>query len=301
MRLDTETAAQVFCEKIAEPLGMSLREAAMGIFRVAASQMTDLIHKITVEQGLDPRDFVMHAFGGSCPMLASTFAAELNIRKVIVPYTASVNCAYGLASADVLHEYSAIETLTVPADAGRVNALFDALASRARAALTAEGFRNDRIRLEQSIGLRYSLQVHEVVTPVKASGPLDSTDLAEVVRDFEALYEGRYGKGSAYRAAGIEMTQFRLSARGIIDKPAFEPQKLADADPKRALCGTREVYLSSSNRFETANIYSFDDLRPGNRIQGPAVIHTPITTIVVQGGQSAHMDALRNIVIDIPP
>jgi N-methylhydantoinase A len=300
MRLDTEAARRAFRKQIAEPLGYDEREAAMGIFRVATSQMTDLIHKITVEQGLDPRDFVMHAFGGSCPMLASTFATELNIRRVIVPYTASVNCAFGLASADVLHEYSAIESVQVPADGARINGIFGRLAQQAASALKLEGFESDRICLERAIGMRYSLQVHEVTTPVKAAGALSDADLAQVVRDFEALYEGRYGKGSAYRDAGIEMTQFRMSARGIIDKPQFKPMELAGADPGHALCGTREVFLPNEDRFGPANVYSFDELLPGNTFVGPAVIHTPITTIVVQSGQTGRMDALRNVVIDIP-
>ncbi len=301
MRLDTEAARRVFEAKIAQPLGMDLRTAAMGIFRVATSQMTDLIHKITVEQGLDPRDFVMHAFGGSCPMLASTLAAELNVRRLIVPYTASVNCAFGLASADVLHEYSAIETLPVPVSPERVNDLFDGLAREAEQALWAEGFTGERIRLERSIGLRYSMQVHEVTTPVNATGALDAAALERVVRDFEALYERRYGKGSAYRGAGIEMTRFRLSARGIIDKPGFEPLPLSGADASDALVRTRSVFLSGHNAFGDARVYDFDRLRPGNRLEGPAIIHTPITTIVVQDGQTAHIDPLRNTVVEIHP
>ncbi|MGE3599496.1 MAG: hydantoinase/oxoprolinase family protein [Dehalococcoidia bacterium] len=301
MRLDTDSARRVFEDKVARPLGMDLRAAAMGIFRVATSQMTDLIHKITVEQGLDPRDFVMHAFGGSCPMLASTLAAELNVRRLIVPYTASVNCAFGLASADVLHEYAAIETLVVPVSAARVNELFDSLAREAQSALRAEGFSGERIRLERSIGLRYSMQVHEVITPVAVTGALDAESLGRVVRDFEALYERRYGKGSAYRGAGIEMTRFRLTARGIIDKPDFEPLTLAGPDASAAYVRTRSVFLSGRNEFGDARVYDFDRLQPGNRLEGPAIIHTPITTIVVQDGQSAHLDPLRNTVIDIHP
>ncbi len=299
MQLDVDAARKAFLQHIADPLGMSLKDAAMGIFRVATSQTTDLIHKITVEQGLDPRDFVLHAFGGSCPMLASTFAAELNVKRVIVPYTASVNCAFGLASADVVHEYSVIETLAVPADLKQVNGLFAPLTSQAQAALAAEGFGADRIRTDWSIGLRYSLQVHEIITPVHADTPLDAAGLERVVRDFEALYEGRYGKGSAYRDAGIEMTQFRLTARGIIDKPAFEPMTIGGADSTGARVGSREVFLSVENCFGPADVYDFDRLAPGNLVPGPAIIHTPITTIVVQSGQTARMDEYRNMVIGI--
>ena len=299
MRLDVEAARKVFQERIADPLGMSLQDAAMGIFRVATSQTTDLIHKITVEQGLDPRDFVLHAFGGSCPMLASTFAAELNVKRVIVPYTASVNCAFGLASADVVHEYSHIETLSVPADTGRINGIFAGLIRQAETALASEGFAPERRRLDWSIGLRYSLQVHEIITPVRGDKPLDAAGLEQVVTDFEAQYEGRYGKGSAYRDAGIEMTQFRLTARGIIDKPEFAPVKTGSADSSAARAGRREVFLSGENRFGPADVYEFEKLKPGNVVRGPAIIHTPITTIVAQSGQTARMDEYRNMVIGI--
>ncbi|MDE0717417.1 MAG: hydantoinase/oxoprolinase family protein, partial [Rhodospirillaceae bacterium] len=96
MTLDIAAARTAFEAQVAGPLGLPVEEAAFGIFRVASAQVTDLIHEITVERGLDPRDYVLHAFGGSCPILASSFAAELNVKRIIVPYTASVNCALGL-------------------------------------------------------------------------------------------------------------------------------------------------------------------------------------------------------------
>ena len=99
-------------------LGMGVEEAAFGIYRVATAQISDLIHEITVERGLDPRDFVLHAFGGSCGIVAGMFGAELNVKRMVVPYTASVNCAFGLVSADIVHEYSLTKVLPVPSPAG---------------------------------------------------------------------------------------------------------------------------------------------------------------------------------------
>ena len=81
MRLDPAEARRVFDQKIARPLGMSVEEAAFGIYRVATAQISDLIHEITVERGLDPRDFVLHAFGGSCGMVAGMFGAELKVKE----------------------------------------------------------------------------------------------------------------------------------------------------------------------------------------------------------------------------
>ena len=146
--LDAEKARQVFTEKIASPLGMSVEDAAIGIYRIAAAQITDLIHEITVERGLDPRDFVLHAFGGSCGLLCGVFGAELGVKRIVVPYTASVNAAFGLLSADIVHEYSVTKTLPVPSPADEINEIYAPMVARAREQLTSEGFAGDAIALD---------------------------------------------------------------------------------------------------------------------------------------------------------
>ena len=298
MKLDKEAARRVFKEKIADPLGLGVEEAAFGIYRVAAAQITDLIHEITVERGLDPRDFVLHSFGGSCGMLAGMFGAELKVKQIVVPYTASVNCAFGLVSADIAHEYSTVQVLPATGSVAAVNDIFRPLAEQALRQLAADGFAGDKVRLDCSIDLRYSRQVHEVNTPVRATLPLDEATLAQVAGDFETLYERKYGKGSAYREAGMEMTQFRLTARGLMQRPELEPMALGGADSSAALAGRRKVFVESAGGMAEALIYDFEKLHPGNIIAGPAVIHTPITTIVLQTGQRGRMDGYRNILID---
>jgi N-methylhydantoinase A len=298
MQLDIESAHNIFKEKIAAPLNLSVHEAAFGIFRIATAQITDLIHKITVEQGLDPRDFVLHSFGGSCPMLASTFGQELNVKRIVVPYAASVNCAFGLATANIVHEYSVIDTKVLPVSAEEINKIYAPLLVKAKQALSEEGFSEDKIECKWSIGFRYALQVHEINTPVRSATPLSEDGLARLVNDFEHLYENKYGKGSAYRDAGIELTQFRLTASGLIDRPEIVPQTLVDSDASHALSTQREIFVEAKNALASANIYDFDLLKPGNEISGPAVIHTPITTIVIQQDQTGKMDTYRNIIIE---
>ena len=299
MSLDTEATAKLFGEKIAEPLGLSVEEAAIGIFHVANAQVTDLIHKITVEQGLDPRDFVLHAFGGTCPILAGAFARELSVQRVIVPYTASVNCAFGLASTDVMHEYGVTLTKSAPCPAEEINAIYEPMVEAATQMLEQEGFSGDKMSFRWSVGFRYAMQVHEIITPVRAATPLDDDGMERLIDDFEALYENRYGKGSAYRDAGIEMTRFRLSAAGRIERPEFAAQPLAGASPDAARTGRRRIFVNGHDSLSEADIYDFEKLRPGNIINGPAVIHTPITTIVVQDNQQGLMDGHKNIIIGI--
>jgi len=299
MNLDKDAARRVFEAKIAKPLGLSVEEAAYGIFRIATAQITDLIREITVERGLDPRDFVLHAFGGSCGMVSATFGAELGVKKIVIPYTASVNCAFGLISADIVHEYSVVKTLPMPAQLSEFAPLFEPMREKALKALAAEGFTGDQVVLDWSVDLRYSRQVHEVTTPLKAPLPLTNDGLEILSRDFESLYERKYGKGSAFREAGIEMTQFRLTARGLLNHPDMSAAKTVGKDSSAALTGRRKIFVEAKSAMIESDIYDFTLLNPGNVIKGPAVIHTPITTIVLQDNQKSVMDQYRNIIIEL--
>lgn len=298
MRLDPANARQVFEDKIARPLGISVDEAAFGIYRVATAQISDLIHEITVERGLDPRDFVLHAFGGSCGIVAGMFGAELNVKRIVIPYTASVNCAFGLVSANIVHEYSLTKIIPVPSPQEEINGIYAPMIEEAQAQLKDEGFSGDRMKFDWSIDLRYSRQVHEVTTLVRGRTPVDEASLAQLVSDFEAQYERKYGKGSAFREAGMEMTMFRLTARGLIDRPRLEPLPHTDKGSSHAKIGRRPIFVDARNGMAEADIYDFSKLSPGNIVAGPAVIHTPITTIVLQDRQRGTMDGYRNVLID---
>lgn len=290
MTLDIDAARRVFDEKIAKPLALSVEAAAIGIMRVAAAQITDLIHEITVERGLDPREFVLHAFGGMCPILSGLFGRDLNVKRIVVPYAAAVNCAFGLASADIVHEYSVTKTLPMPSPPEELNAIFDPMIEAARTQLGDEGFDLDDMRFERAVDLRYGLQVHEVTTPVRSDASFTEDGVEALAAEFESLYERRYGKGSAYRDAGIEMTMFRLTARGIVARPELQAAALEGQDGEAARMGTRDIFVEGHDGLAPAAIYDFEKLRPGNTVSGPAVIHTPITTIVLQDKQSGRLD-----------
>lgn len=299
IQLNPEAARKVFEQKVAKPLSMSVEEAAIGIYRLASAQITDLIREITVERGLDPRDYVLHSFGGSCGMLSAMFGAELGVKKIVIPYTASVNCAFGLVSADIVHQYSTTRTLRADTDPDEINRIYEPMMAQARKQLKEEGFEDDEISLEWAVDLRYARQVHELTTTVRAKTPINQAGLEQLLSDFEALYERKYGKGSAYREAGIEMKLFRLTARGVLEKPEVPAVEMGGEDARSALTGRRDIFVEAQGKLAPADIYNFDKLTPGNRLSGPAVIHTPITTIVLQQGQKALMDEYRNIVVEL--
>lgn len=299
MTLDVDAARRAFKAKIADPLGRSVEAAAAGIYRIAAAQICDLIHRITVERGLDPRDFVLHAFGGACGQLCAVFGAELNVKRIVIPYTAAVNASFGLVSADIVHEYSYTAVLPVPCPPRDIGKIYGPMVERAKKQLKEEGFAEDRIKLDRAIDLRYGRQVHEVTTPVRGRTPMDEAAVKMLADDFEALYERKYGKGSAYRQAGMEMRLFRLTARGLMARPQLEKLMLGGADAGNARIGRRDIFVEARDGFVPADIYDFERLEPGNVVSGPAVVHTPITTIVVQDRQDARMDQYRNMVIEL--
>ncbi|MGR8946916.1 MAG: hydantoinase/oxoprolinase family protein [Gammaproteobacteria bacterium] len=295
--LEVDASRERFTTEIANPLGLSMPDAAAGIFRIACSQMSDLIHQITVERGLDPREFVLHAFGGTCPMLASTFAEELQVKKIVIPYTASVNCAFGMTTADVVHEFAETTVIALPASPGKIAAAFEPLLKEAEQALASDNFQPAQIELHCSVGMRYRLQVHELFVPVPKL-PVDDEAVAMLMFDFERLYEQRYGEGSAYKEAGMEITQCRVSAHGVMPRPELFRATGGTGNVSAAKIGTREIFVEKSQSFAAADIYDFSKLHSGHVITGPAVIHTPVTTIVVQARQKAVIDEFMNTTIE---
>lgn len=295
LRLDAVACRAAFARQIADPLEMSVEEAAAGIYRVACAQMSDLIHEITVERGLDPRDFVLHAYGGTCAMLAGVFADELNVASMLVPYSAAVNCAFGLAASDIVHEFTSTRVVELPVDAAELNLWFEPMMVTGEKALREDGFGPGRSRLQRSIGMRYSLQVHELIIPVPGDHPLTDHDVTQLVDAFEAAYEQRYGAGSAHRDAGVEITQFRVAATGVLDRPSMHPAPERDTDVSDALIARRSIFSDADDRMVEADIYDFGRLGPGHRLSGPAVVHTPVTTVVLQAGHTATMDPHRNL------
>lgn len=299
LRLDMERARDAFSRAIAEPLGLTVAEAAIGICRIASAQFADLIREITVERGLDTREFVMHAFGGNCPMLCSTFAADLKIGKILVPHTAPVNGAFGLVTADIAHEYTVARTLTAPFDPTEIEEIFAHMIHVARDQLAEEGFVGERTMIRRAIDLRYSRQVHEVTTALRDREPVSDATVVQLINDFEALYERRHGRGSAYREAGVEMTMFRVTARGLMSRPTLERHPLGKADPSLACTGTRPIFVDAIDGFADAPIYALTQMQPGNVVEGPAVLHSEITTIVLQDRQIGRMDEFRNMTITL--
>ena len=296
MRLDRQAALRAVKQRIAGPLGMSESEAALGIYRISNAHMSDLIRRATVERGHDPRAFVLFAFGGAGPMHASRYAADLGVRQVVVPLTASVHGATGLISSDVVHEYGMSDHLQVPAEPGRVNENFGELIRKAEADLDAAGFGPEEMTITRSFDIRYRYQVHELNVPLApGTAPLTEMDLERLYADFDKAYEKAYGRGSGYREAGKEILTLRVNATGLLERPRIKEAPARKSPADEALKPPREVFFEEAGAFAPTAIYDFQRMQPGMELSGPAVIETPVTTVVVNPRDRAEIDGFRNI------
>ena len=297
-RLDVDKAARVFEAKVAEPLGLPLVAAAAAIYKLANSLFYDLLHKTTVQRGLDPRNFALFSFGGTAGMHVCVYGEDLGVSHIVIPHSASVHGAFGLITSDIAHEDQITHPLRSPADPSVVEDIFEQLSGRVVAQLREEGFGDDSIRVRRSIDMRYRRQVHILTVPLaNTAGPITNEVVERTIAGFESLYEEKYGPESAYREAGIELVSFRFRGEGIVRKPQLQVEAIGGEDAAHAIVKRVRAWVDKADAVEELPGYDFERLAPGNRLAGPAIVWTPITTLVVAPGQTARLDEYRNIVV----
>ena len=297
--LDIERARAVYEEKVAAPLGRPLIEAAAAMYRFANSLFHDLLHKTTVQRGLDPRRLDLFSFGGTAGMHVAAYAEELRVNRIVIPYSASVHGAFGLITSDIAHEDQITHPLHLPVDIAAVNEIFAELESRVGGQLAEEGFTDDAVVMQRSIDMRYRRQVHILTVPVEHDGPLDEAATERTLALFERLYEEKYGRESAYREAGIELVSFRLRGSGTVRKPEIQTETPAGEDASHAIVKTVQAWVDADEEVREVNGYDFERMVPGNTVAGPAIMWTPITTLVLAPGQVATVDGYRNLIISM--
>ena len=295
MKLDRPAAFGAI-EELGRKIGLTALQTAAGVCRIVELNMADVIRKVTVEKGFDPRDFVLFAFGGAGPAHAGVFAAELGVKKVIVPQrkAASTWCAFGAAAADVLHIFEHTEIMQTPVDAARINKIILNLETKARQLMTEEGIAAGRQRFEFSLDVRHKGQINEVELLLPWTQVPDRYEAA-LRKAFVERYEKLYGRGSALPGAQLEIVVCRLRARALTPRPRLvKAKKLSARIPKEAVRKPRAIQWTSAKK--TA-VYDGDRLAVGNVIRGPAIVETSDTTVVVQPGRKLRVDELGNFEI----
>ena len=298
MRLDAEGAHAAIRERIAKPLGISVVEAAEGIFRLVNANMANAIRKISARRGIDPRPLTLVVFGGNGPLHAGMQAAELGIRRIFVPKLAPAFSALGLLLTD--HVVDEMRSYICPVgrvDLGRVDRLFAEMEEGARAALArtlGNGRRARRLRIERMAALCYPGQTFDMPVPLPArGGPVSARVLAETVERFHRLHEELHTY--ACRDEEPILRGLRVKAVAVEEKPALpRAARKASGSPR---LGARKAFFRG--RFVATPVYDGSKLVPGQAILGPAIVEEAFTTIVVYPDQRATVDAFGNYAIAV--
>ena len=290
IRLDPAAARRAIARTIAEPLRLSIEEAATGMYRVACNNMAQGVREVTIKRGYDPREFPLIAAGGAGPIHSCQICSELEIPLQIVPRSSSVLCAFGMLLSDLKHDYARTFVSRLDAlDWEGLAAVLAELRREGERVLADERIAPSRRRFTVRLDCRYVKQYHEVSFVVGAP-ELEKRDAAAIARQFHAEHNRLYGYSLEAEGTSIELINVRLQAIGT--SAAHEPGEEAyhRPDPRQALKGRRSLFVPERAAFQEVSIYDGHALRHGNCIEGPALIETVTTAALVSASFDCVVD-----------
>ena len=299
MKLDVEAARRAIREKVGDPLSLDLWHAATGILDIVNVKMAMAVRTVTVQRGLDPKDFALFAFGGAGPMHACFVARELGIDKVVVPIAPGQFSALGILGSDIRHDL--VRTAPAGSDAlhrSFIQEQFDALETEARSVLAKEGVSEDDFLFLRSVDIRYVGQEYTVNVPL-SDGPVNDASVRKACSDFHKFHEVTYSHSKPDEP--IELVNLRLAAIGR--RPKVELPKIAAGGEEpfsSARAGSTEICFDAAHGFTEAAVWDRRALLAGNKITGPAIVADPGATTVVPPEFRCSVSPHGNMVIDVP-
>ena len=270
---------------LAEPMGLTPEEAAAGVYEVVNATMAAAVRVVTLERGIDPRDFTLLASGGAAGVHIARLAEEFGIAEVVIPANAGVGSAVGLLTSDVVTDHVRTQVIdSVDADVNAIEAIYSELEAVASAEIGTEGFAANEITLEREIDVRYRHQAHELTVP------LHGCDLDGAATAFGNLYEQLYG---IRQADPVEFVNYRVRVTGPVPKPDWSTNETATAPPEPHT--TRPAWFNGA--MQDTPVYRRATLLPGHTIPAPAIIEEPSSTVVIPPGWEASVDRLLSLVL----
>ncbi len=290
-----DLSAKAVTDYIATPLQLDLLKAAHGIRHLANVNMARAIRAVTVERGLDPREMSMMAFGGGGPLHAVAVARLLGIRRVVAPIMAGVFCSAGMLTADAEHNFvKAILKPFAQCDLPTLSSEAIALGDQGFTVLASEGYSAEAAEVAYSADVRYLGQSSELTVALHSS-QLDTLALQQLAKDFNAQYLQTFGYNSD---EPLELVNLRVSARGRSAHRLEFANCKVDVTALQGTQGERLVSFDADKPHQPTPVVPRASIGV-NPVQGPLIIESYDTTIVVPPGCSAHADSIGNITIDI--
>ncbi|WP_413301013.1 hydantoinase/oxoprolinase family protein [Bacillus sp. 1P10SD] len=296
MAVDKEAAERSIKEHICEKSTLSLVEATAGIISVVNANMSRAIRLISIQKGHDPRDFTLVSFGGAGGLHCSALAKELNIPRVLIPPSPGTFCSLGLLVTDVRTDYvrSSLQEAS-PESMDIVDGHFEELKEEGNKLLDKENIPESKRKYELVIDMRFKGQNYEIPIPVEWN-ELNPFGFASLSQRFQEQHEKIYGY--AKKDGVLEFVNYRLTAVGELPKAVFEKTELT-SDVALAR-NTRQVYFTEVEEpgFYETKIFAREDLKPGNKVQGPLIVEQMDTTILVLPEQTIIVDEYGNLIIN---
>ena len=287
--LDPAAAEQSLTDNVGTRLNLSNVEAAYGVYKVVCTTIAEGIRLMSVQRGVDPREFTMMGFGGASGLHAAEVARQLQVAKVYIPASAPVLSAYGMLNTDIKYDFFR----SYPVSLNRLNlnelrSMFEELGDQGREKLLAQGVVSDAVEIHYSADMRYLDQIYEVTVPLPDPTLPDTEFVARLTSNFHDRYQELY----SYSQQDQEVRLATLRSAAIGKLPRIAQLDLSGGEGSASPVGYRRVYLGEW--FE-APTYATDALPAGAEIAGPAILESDFTTILVCPGDHATVDSMGGI------
>ena len=291
--VDMEAVKSTIQSKIGSRFEMSAEEAALGIIRIANSNMLNALKLISIRKGHNPKEFTLLAFGGGGSMHAPALALELGVKKVVVPIASPVFSAWGMLLTDLRHDYiktyiKRMNELTLE----EINDAWIAIEAQALHHFEDEGMTAEQVEFHRFADMRYLGQEHTVKVPVDNDMWTDASK-QKAIEDFHKLHEKNFT--FKLEEAQTEIVNLHLTAFGKVEKPEIKKQIKAGT-LQSAYKEEREVYFENEG-WLTTNVYDREKLPTNEVLRGPAIIEEKAAVTVIYKQQQLHADEYGNLII----
>ncbi|VEF48178.1 5-oxoprolinase [Bacillus freudenreichii] len=301
IKLSRERAYQAVKTQIADPLGLTVEDAALGVIELLESQLRNYLESMILGKGYSPSQYVCFSYGGGGPLHTAGYTQGLGFEDILIPAWAAGFSAFGCGAADFEYRYD--KTLDLNVDENAEGAVIKKAGmelqdswDELKEKVTEEFRKNDYSPEDVNFRLLYRMQYQGQLNDLEIEAPIkefkDVQDFETLVDTFEEMYTRVYAKSALSPELGYSITG--AIVRGVVDvpKPEIPSEPLyEETPPKEAFLGTRQVYWKEG--WEYADIYEMEKLMPGNRIKEFSIIESTATTLVVPTGFEAYLDENR--------
>ncbi len=295
-KLDLQISEQALDENVAGPLGLSTVEAAHGVSRVVSAAIAEGIRLMSVQRGVDPRQFSLLGFGGAAGLHAAEIARQLEIEKVFIPAAAPVLSAYGMLTTDLKYDFSQSYPASLDAiDLDAVRSITAELEAQGRAKLETRRITGDNVEITCSADMRYLDQVYDVTVPAPSLEQDDDQILEQWASNFHRRYQELFSYEQSQQE--IRLITLRVSVVGKLAKAGM-PTHTTSGSLAEARKGVRRIYLG---KWREAPVYAMDRLPAGAQAPGPAILESDFTTVLLNGQDRATVDPYGGIEILVAP